>query len=115
VARAGDVEVTRETLPEGAAVIRVEGELDMATSESFEVALAKSEPGQRLVVDLSECTFLDSSAVRLLVGAARDAGESNGRVSLVVRDPGIRRVLEIAAVDTILPVHETLGAALESS
>jgi anti-sigma B factor antagonist len=112
VARAGDVEVTRETLPEGAVVVRVEGELDMATSADFEEKLGDSEPGRRLVIDLTECTFLDSSAVRVLVSTARAAGESQGEVSLVANDPGILRVLEIAGVDTMLPVHSTLDAAI---
>jgi anti-anti-sigma factor len=112
VARAGDVEVTRETLPEGPVVVRVEGELDMATSGSFEEAIAEAGPGARLVIDLTECTFLDSSAVRVLVETARSMEQSNGKVSLVARDPGILRVLEIAAVDTMFPVHDTLDAAI---
>jgi anti-sigma B factor antagonist len=112
VARAGDVEVTRETLPSGAVVVRVEGELDLATSGSFEKALAPLETGGQLVIDLTECTFLDSSAMRLLVAAARAAEESGGKVSLVASDPGILRVLEIVAVDTLLPVHESLDSAL---
>jgi anti-anti-sigma factor len=100
-------------LQDGVVVVRVEGELDMATSGRFEEALgAPPAPGGRLVIDLTECTFLDSSAVRLLVGAARAADESGGRVSLVARDPGILRVLEIAAVDTMLPVHDSLDLAL---
>lgn len=104
--------MTRETLSEGAVLVRVEGELDMATSGSFEDALGESDPGSNLVIDLTECTFLDSSAVRLLVAAARSAADSHGKVSLVARDPGIRRVLEIAAVDTMMPVHDTLDSAL---
>jgi anti-anti-sigma factor len=112
VARAGDVEVTSETLPEGPVVVRVEGELDMATSGSFEKAIAEAKPEARLVIDLTECTFLDSSAVRVLVETARSVERANGQISLVARDPGILRVLEIAAVDTMLPVHDTLDAAL---
>ena len=84
----------------------------MATSGSFEEAIAQAEPGARLVIDLRECTFLDSSAVRVLVETARAMEQSNGTVSLVAQDPGILRVLEIAAVDTMLPVHDTLDAAL---
>lgn len=99
-------------MPGGAVVVRVEGELDMATSGTFEEALGPAEAGRQLVIDLTECTFLDSSAVRLLVGAVRAADESAGKVSLVANDPGILRVLEIAAVDTMLPVHESLDSAL---
>ena len=104
--------MTRETLQDGVVVVRVEGELDMATSDRFEEALGAAPPPGQLVIDLTECTFLDSSAVRLLVGAARAADESGGRVSLVARDPGILRVLEIAAVDTMLPVHDSVDSAL---
>jgi anti-sigma B factor antagonist len=100
------------TLPGGAVVVRVEGELDLATSASFEDALGEPGPGGQLVIDLTECTFLDSSAVRLLVGAVRAAEEGSSKVSLVASDPGILRVLEIAAVDTMLPVHKSLDAAL---
>jgi anti-sigma B factor antagonist len=112
VARAGDVEVTRQTLPGGAVVIHVEGELDLATSDTFEDALGASDPGGQTVIDLTECTFIDSSAVRLFVEAARAAQETQGQVSLVTRDPGILRVLEIAAVDTMLPVHDSVEAAI---
>lgn len=104
--------MTRETLPEGGVVVRVEGELDLATSGGFEDAIAEAEPGARLVIDLTECTFLDSSAVRVLVATARAADASGRTVSLVAQDPGILRVLEIAAVDTMLPVHDTLDSAL---
>lgn len=104
--------MTSEALPEGPVVVRVEGELDMATSGNLEEAIADAEPGVRLVIDLTECTFLDSSAVRVLVETVRSMEQSKGNVSLVARDPGILRVLEIAAVDTMLPVHPTLDAAL---
>jgi anti-anti-sigma factor len=112
VARAGDVEVTLEALPEGTVVARVEGELDLATSPDFQEAIETTDPGSRLVVDLTECTFLDSSAVRVLTATARAADAAGGSVLLVASDPGIRRVLQIAAIDTLLPVHETLDSAL---
>jgi anti-anti-sigma factor len=112
VARAGDVEVTREALPQGGVVLHVEGELDMATSAGFEAAIGVDEVTDRLIIDLTECTFLDSSAVRVLVATARAAEESGRAVSLVAHDPGIVRILEIAAVDKMVPVHATLESAL---
>jgi anti-sigma B factor antagonist len=104
--------VTRQTLPGGAVVVRVEGELDLATSESLENALEAADHDGHLVIDLGSCTFIDSSAVRLFVEAARSAQAAGGKVSLVTRDPGILRVLEIAAVDTLLPVHDSVDAAV---
>ena len=112
MARAGELEVTLETLPEGTSVVRVNGELDMATTPELEDVVNAVDLGRRLVIDLTECGFLDSSAVRVLVSAARASGETGGTIAIVANDPGILRVLEIAGVDTMLPVHDTLDSAL---
>lgn len=112
MARAGDADVTRETVLDGVVVVRVEGELDMATCAPFEDAIGGIDSGQRLVIDLTECTFLDSSAVRVLVTTIRAAQVAEGTVSLVATDPGILRVLEIAGVDTMLSVHPSVDDAI---
>lgn len=104
--------MTSRPLPEGGTVVSVDGELDMATTPEFEEVVDGVDAGSRLVIDLSSCTFLDSSAVRVLVSVVRDAEETGGTVALVARDPGILRVLEIAAVNTMLPVHDTLDSAI---
>lgn len=114
VARAGDVDVTRETVLDGVVVVRVEGELDLATCVSFENVIGEIDLGQRLVIDLTQCTFLDSSAVRVLVTTVRSAQGAEGSVSLVATDPGILRVLEIAGVDTMLSVHPSVDDAISS-
>jgi anti-sigma B factor antagonist len=112
VARAGDAEVTVEPLAGGGTVVQIEGDLDLATSSGLSEALAGTDSSSRIVIDLSECTFLDSSALRVLVAAARTTQEAGGEIALVAKDAAILRVLEIAAVDTLLPVHETLESAL---
>lgn len=113
VARAGDLEVTRDELPNGCAVVRVLGEADMAGAQTLEDTLRGVEPATRLVVDLSACTFIDSSAVRVLVTTARRMQGDGGVIALVAQEAGILRVLEIAAVDTVLSVYPTLESALD--
>jgi anti-anti-sigma factor len=105
----GDFDVRRETLP-GAVVVRVEGELDMASVPELEEAVAASASAPQLVIDLTRCTFVDSAGVRALVGAAGEASES--RLALVVTDPGILRVLQITGVDAMVAVHGSLDAAI---
>lgn len=96
---------------DGATVVRVEGDLDMSTCPELEQALAGTDLADHVVIDLSGCTFFDSSALRVLLQRAR-AGESvGGSIALVTIDPGILRVLEIATTDTMLPVHDTLESA----
>lgn len=107
-----EFDVRLDVLQDGAVVVHVQGDLDMATTPRVEDALARMGSPQRLVVDLRECTFVDSAAIRLLTQTAREVEESGATASVVATDPSIRRVLEITAVDTVLPVHSTLDAAL---
>lgn len=96
----------------GVAVITVAGELDYAFSpELRERILAHIAAGRRRVLlDLSSVTFIDSTAIGVIVGAMsrlRDLGE--GAVAVVCAEPagadggaeefGVRRIFEIAGVD----------------
>lgn len=83
----------------------------MATCPELLGALEDVDSGKRILIDLSECTFLDSSAVRVLVDTARSAESAGGELVLVANDPAILRVLEIASLDTMIEVHETVEAA----
>ena len=85
-------------------VVRVEGDLDMASATSFDENVRSTASGSHLAIDLSACTFLDSSGMRAIAAAA----ERHPRVSIVATDPGILRILEITALDTMLPVHASL-------
>jgi anti-anti-sigma factor len=112
VATPGDFDVRAESTPAGDVVVRITGELDLATSPRLGEALAARAPGARLVIDLSGCTFLDSSGVRVLSTTATAAAEHGGRLELVVVDPAIARVLAITGVDTMIDVHTSLETAL---
>lgn len=109
----GDFDVRVEETPEGAVVVHVSGELDLATTPALEDALTRLPDGSHVVIDLGACSFLDSSGVRLLAMAARRVEETNGRLDLVAAgDSGVARVLEITGIDTLVGVHPSLDAAL---
>ena len=109
MASAGDFEITTEVLPNGGALVKINGELDLATTPQLEDALSSSRSPGALVIDLTSCTFLDSSAIRILARTARLEGDG---MSLVACDPSILRILEIAGVDTLVHLHSTLEAAI---
>jgi anti-sigma B factor antagonist len=106
-----DFDVQTETTPGGPAVLRVFGELDLATVPRLEEALA-AVSADLTVIDLSSCTFLDSSGVRALATAGQELSEAGRRFSLVASDPGLLRVLDITGVDTVLAVHQSTESAL---
>jgi len=104
-------EVTMVPHDAGRSIVRVRGELDLATCSQLEAALAAAPPGESIVLDLTECGFLDSAAIRVVLTSAERVGASGGSVSLVATDPGVLRVLEIASVATRVPLHPSVEAA----
>jgi anti-sigma B factor antagonist len=109
-----DFDVQTEMVPGGAVVLRVSGELDLASVPRLEEALA-TVSADPTVIDLSECTFLDSSAVRMLASAGRSLSEAGSRFAIVASNPGLLRVLEITGVDTMLAVHHSTESALAAA
>ncbi len=99
----------------GARIIHVVGELDLSTIAALDAELELSLPAERVVVNLSECTFIDSSALRSLVRSQRAVSEGGGRLALVAPSQAARRVLEVTALDRFIPVFETVAEAVSSS
>ena len=100
-----------ESLDNGTRVLVIEGELDMATASEFESALETAFAGSApVVVDLTGCSFLDSTALNVLVRAHR-RGEGR-RLSLVVPESSdVLRVFEVTQLDRVLDVQPTRAAA----
>jgi anti-sigma B factor antagonist len=105
-----DFDVRSETTPRGG-VLRVAGDLDLASAPRVEEAISELD-ADPVVIDLSECTFLDSAGMRVLLAGARELADAGRRLRVATSDPRILRVLEIAAVDTLIEVHPTVEDAL---
>jgi anti-sigma B factor antagonist len=105
--------------PDGTAaapVLAVSGELDMYTAPEFEeelMRLVDSVP-DGIVVDLLDSTFVDSTACRALLRAARRLRDTDARLTLVNRDPEVARILSVMGLDEfldIVPQHRLSGTA----
>jgi anti-sigma B factor antagonist len=94
-------------------VIAVEGELDLATAPRLKWMLVDAlELGHsQLIVDLSLTTFLDSTALGVLVGLKRslDAGAS---LAIVCERPEVMKIFEFSGMDGAFPLFPTLDGAL---
>jgi anti-anti-sigma factor len=88
----------------GRAVVLIRGELDLATAPELEKVVGdRLDAGDKVVVDLRELQFMDSTGLRVLVHAHARAG-SEGRF-VVVRPPAggpIAKILAIAGVERAL-------------
>jgi anti-sigma B factor antagonist len=101
---------------DGAVVVSLAGELDLYNAEEVRSALFDACAGEPeiLVVDLEEVTFIDSTALGVLIEArSRMADRSGFRLA----SPGLetRRALEISGLDRHFLVHGTVAEALDAA
>lgn len=101
---------------DGAIVVVLAGELDLYNAEEVRSALleAVAEGPALLVVDLGEVTFVDSTALGVLVDIHRRMG---GREKFHLAAPGLetRRALEVSGLDRHFSVHDTVAEALDAA
>ena len=85
--------------------IALAGEMDLSNAGEVERELRQAEAtdARTIVVDLSELTFMDSTGIRLLIGADARSRADSGRLRLTRPPARVFRVLCIAGVDEILP------------
>jgi anti-sigma B factor antagonist len=101
----------------GVAVVAVQGEADLHTAHELRSAIADAIDGgaTKLVVDLSDTTFIDSMTLGVLLGAVKRLRPAGGRVSVVCTDANIRRIFEITLLDRVFSLHESREAALDEA
>ena len=108
--------VSSERAGDGLGVVALSGEVDIYTAPQFkECMLELLDAGvDRLVVDLSGVTFIDSTALGVLIGGVRRVRTAGGAMALVVTSRSVERVLSITGLDRVFTIHATRAAALES-
>ena len=78
-------------------VLRVSGEIDLATAGEFRAALETMLTGSAAVVDMGDVTFIDASGLRVILQVAQ---ELNGAGPLtLVNAPVVARLFELVGLD----------------
>jgi anti-sigma B factor antagonist len=103
-----------ETIDDGC-IVRLAGELDLYNAPAVRKALteAAAEGPKRVIVDLSEVEFIDSTALGVLIEARAKLPDRQG---FLLAGPGLetRRALEISGLDRHFAVHDSVDEALAS-
>ena len=96
-----------------AVVIRLGGELDLYNAAQVRSALADAyaQTPERIVVDLGEVEFIDSTALGVLIEIR---AKLNNRDGLLLAAPGLetRRALEVSGLDKLFVVRDSVQDAL---
>ena len=96
----------------GNRIINVSGEIDIYTSPLLQSALHSARDARRIIVDLSDCRYLDGSGLSLFVRTHRRSG---GRLALIVSGGIVEKVLRITGLYERLPVFSSRDLADESA
>jgi anti-sigma B factor antagonist len=112
--------LTTEDAGEGRLVVAVRGEIDLFTAPELKGALGEAIEGgtTRIVVDLAETSFLDSTALGVLIGTVKRLRSRDGRLTIVNTDPNIAKTFEITGLDQIFTIRssrEDAVAALDEA
>jgi anti-sigma B factor antagonist len=89
---------------ENVAIVNPTGELDLAGAPAFREAIERALATDpiALEIDLAEVTFLDSSALSVIVGAGRESTDRGIAFRLTNPVRNVRRVLEITDLDRLV-------------
>jgi anti-sigma B factor antagonist len=107
--------IQEERLADGVVLV-LEGDADLHGAPDLRDRLAEeiSNGAERIVVDLSGVSFIDSMALGVLLGARHRLRVLNGDLRLVVGSPDLRRIFELSLLDRVFAVDRTRGEALAS-
>src|SRR5207237_1880240 len=100
---------------EGATIVAPEGDIDLSRSPVLRTSLRQAQTARprRLVVDLGQVDYMDSSGVATLVEALQIARRNNTKMILCGLKDRVRSIFEIARLDTVFTITASRDAALK--
>jgi anti-anti-sigma factor len=106
------MQLVRIERDQSATVVSARGELDAFTAPELSAALEEAGADSAVVVDLARVSFMDSTALGLLVRGVKGLGAGDSRVRVVLPEASARRIFEITTLDRVLPVSPSRDEAL---
>jgi anti-sigma B factor antagonist len=101
-----------ESLSDGVC-ITLTGEIDLSQSPVVRQQLMQivADKPERLLVDLSNVSYMDSSGVATLVEALQAQRKNNGRMILYGLQPKVRGIFEVSRLDMVFTIVDDADAA----
>jgi anti-sigma B factor antagonist len=95
-------------------VVVVAGELDMATAPQLQDQITDllDNGRSRLVFDLADVSFCDSTGLSVFVRAKNNTDDAGGTVRLAAPQRGVLRILEVSGLVEVLETYPSVDEAL---
>jgi anti-sigma B factor antagonist len=95
-------------------ILKISGYLDGHTFVELEQHIDQIFKGgsHRLVIDLSELTYIASAGVGVFINAQHQARKAGGNLQLVNPTQSVREIFGILGLETIFTIHATVDQGL---
>lgn len=105
-----DTEVARP----GVAVVRGSGRMNMVAAQQVRGVIADAVDGgnTKVVVDLSDVSFIDSSGLGALIASLKTARQAGGDLRIAAPSEQVRTVLQLTNLDRVLRPHDSVEDAI---
>jgi anti-anti-sigma factor len=102
---------------DGVRVVAVRGELDLSTAPDLEGPLEEALAGgeSSVLIDLTDCEFIDSTGIAMIVRAWQQLDGDNERAGKLVisnSNDQVQRVLEISGLNLSISIHPSRESGL---
>ena len=108
----GILSLTADRRPQGPAILRVEGSVDLSTLKQFEAAIQGIADVSYVVFDLALMTYISSGGLSLLVKAKSDRAPRKGDVVLVRPQTSVLNILKILGLMDLFRIASSVEEAL---
>jgi anti-sigma B factor antagonist len=104
-----------DTNGDGIAVVVPQGRLNMVSAKRLREILADlvSRGSTRIVVDLADTTFLDSSGLGALIAGLKSARQAGGDLRIARPTPSVLTVFELTNLDRVLRPRDSVEGAFD--
>ncbi len=69
-------------------------------------------PDKKLIIDLTDVTFMDSSAIGVIIGRYKLVMSLGGSIAIVSSNDTLARILDMSGIRKIIPIYPTLADAI---
>jgi len=108
------MQLTVEARADGTAIFRPIGRIDLISAAEIKQRLSEAvEQGRpRLIVDLGDVSFIDSSGLGALISGLKVARAAGGYLRIARPNSQARLILELTTLHRVLPPYDSIEEAL---
>ena len=108
-----EMELSTQEMDGGVIRVALDGRMDIAGAAAVDLKMNLiAGSAKKLLIDLQKVTFLGSMGLRSIVIPARAVHGRGGKVVLFAPNEMVEAVLKTSGIDSLLPIHHDLAAAM---